>query len=111
MKKRTGRELPPSTARLIAALCGEYTRMKDALGGSEIDRRTGEIYRYLLSLMLDEAERCLSLRACQAEELIMDIAANRGYALSQLSQLISRKRYYSAKRRMLYGLAARLRLI
>ena len=107
---KNGRELPLSTVRLIAAFCGEYFRMKEALDKGQLPYELVISYQGYINAIYLETERACGLVGCQVEELILDIAKNRGYRASALQGLIGRGRYTRAKSCAIRRIAERLLL-
>ena len=110
MKNKNGRELPLSTVRLVVAFCGEYFRMKEALEKGKLTHELTVSYQSYTNVIYLETERACGLVGCQVEELILDIAKNRGYRASALQGLIGRGRYTRAKARAVRYIAERLLL-
>ena len=107
---KNGRELPLSTVRLVSAFCGEYFRMKEALQNDKLSHELVTSYHAYTNAIYLESERACGLVGCQVEELIIDIAKNRGYRASALQGLIGRGRYTRAKARAVRYIAERLLL-
>lgn len=101
-------QLPLSVVHVVAALCEDYPRMKEALRKRGLSDLLMISYFTYTTAILEECEAALNLVGAQAEELISDIAKNRGYKASALSSLIGRGRYSRAKTRAVRHIAERL---
>lgn len=105
------RELPLSAVHVVAALCGDYFRMKEELRRGHLSYQIQLSYYTHTTVILEEVEEALGLVGAQAEEMILDISRNQGYRASNLSGLIGRGRYSRAKTRAVRRIAERLYLV
>lgn len=107
MNKRDDYELPATIVRLVAALCGDYIRMKEALKRETSDQKklTYLTYTYTIST---EIAKATGLVGCYVDEMIGDIADHKGYDKSELSNVITRGKYYRGKTKAIYKIAEAL---
>lgn len=103
-------ELPNATVSVVKSLCADYLRMKAALKKGSLKTEVQLTYYTYTFAIYDAASRAVGLVGCQAEELIVDIGASRGYQHSSLAALITRSRYNRAKSRAIYLIATSLYL-
>ena len=107
MNNRTGYELPSTTVRLVAALCGDYNRMKEALKREISDKQRITYFTYTFTIY-DEIAKATGLVGCYVDEMIRDIADHKGYDKSELSRVLSRGKYFRGKTKAIYKIAIAL---
>ena len=107
MNKRTGYEMPSTTVRLVAALCGDYIRMKEALKREKSDQKKLTYFTYTYTIY-DEIAKATGLVGCYVDVMIGDIADHKGYDKSELSGMLSRGKYYRGKTKAIYKIAEAL---
>ncbi len=100
-------ELPASVVRLVAALCGDYTRMKEALKKESDGNRKLALFTCTYTVY-DETAKATGLVGCYVDEMIADISTNKGYGKSELSRILSRGKYYRVKTKAIYCIAKAL---
>ena len=110
MNQKRERGLPLSTVHVVAAYCGEYIRMKEALSEDNLSHPLTISYTAITTILYEETAAALHLVGCQVEEMLIDIAKNRGYRSSALCGIIGRGRYNRAKARAVRRIAERMLL-
>lgn len=107
MNKRTEHELPSSVVRVVAALCGDYERMKKELK-KENDERLRLTYFTYTYTIYDEVAKATRLVGCHVDTMIAEIGTNTGYLKSELVGILSRGQYYRFKQKAIYRIAKAL---
>ena len=101
-------EVPREVVEIVRGICADYERRENAIKFSTI---SGDVLcRYVelnsaVEAALGDVE--IGLR----QDIIDDVALNRGYDFSPCSNYISKGTYYNKKRKLIYDIAKRLYLI
>lgn len=101
-------ELPHGVVKIVSAQCADFMRKELAISEGDLAADILDHYRSVNGAIKQALEDIED--ACR-DGFLLDIAENRGYDRSQISTLFSRKAYYSRKRKAIYDIAKRLRLI
>ena len=100
-------ELPTSVVVVVYAICADYDRrereMKFGVVSGDVLERYAEINRTIESALL-------CVESDLREDLLSDIAEKRGFERSRISPLLSKNAYYRRRRRVIYEIAAGLKL-
>ncbi len=100
--------IPDEVEKIIIAICNDYPRRKRALDRGEAH---GQTKRYFLRLnnAIDEAlsEEC---DEWVRQDMLTDIAENRGFRKTR-SCYLTQRGYYDSKRRVKHALARKLHLL
>ena len=100
-------ELPTSVVVVVYAICADYDRrereMKFGIVSGDVLERYAELNRTIESALL-------CVESDLREDLLSDIAKKRGFERSRISPLLSKNAYYRRRRRVIYEIAAGLKL-
>ena len=100
-------ELPTSVVVVVYAICADYDRrereMKFGVVTGDVLERYAELNRTIESALL-------CVESDLREDLLSDIAKKRGFERSRISPLLSKNAYYRRRRRVIYEIAAGLKL-
>ena len=100
-------ELPTSVVVVVYAICADYDRrereMKFGIVSGDVLEHYAELNRTIESALL-------CVESDLREDLLSDIAKKRGFERSRISPLLSKNAYYRRRRRVIYEIAAGLKL-
>lgn len=101
-------ELPHGVVKIVSAQCADFSRREKAI-------REGSLPDEILAAYIqvnDAISKALSdIEEICREGFLQDIAENRGYEKSNLGMIFSSRAYYNRKRKAIYEIAKRLKLI